>query len=211
MMPGDLSRHYLIQGLMKLNLNLPVESFLAYLELMNTWNRAYNLTAIQDPLARVSRHILDSLAILPWLEGSRIIDVGTGAGLPGIPLAIARPQDTVVLLDSNGKKTRFLCEVKRALSLKNVEIIHMRAEQYQPAEPFDTVMSRAFSELNQMISWTKHLIAPEGVWLAMKGRYPAEELSQLQYATQVHSYRVPDVDGERTCVIIKSNASRYSA
>jgi 16S rRNA (guanine527-N7)-methyltransferase len=202
-MDADLVLHHLTQGLMKFKLNLPIEPFFEYLALMDTWNRAYNLTAIQDPLERVGRHILDSLAIRPWLHGSRLIDVGTGAGLPGVPLAIARPQDTLVLLDSNGKKTRFLQEVKRVLSLQNVEIVNMRAEQYQPAQAFDTVMSRAFSELKQMVTWTEHLIAPEGVWLAMKGRYPTDELSQIHYSTSVYSYTVPNVDGERSCVIIK--------
>ncbi len=206
-MDCDLVLHQLKQGLIKLNLNLDMEPFLAYLALMDTWNRAYNLTAIQDPVERVGRHILDSLAILPWLQGSRMIDVGTGAGLPGIPLAIARPQDTFVLLDSNGKKTRFLLEVKRALSLKNVEIVNLRAEQYRPAQRFDTVMSRAFSELKQMLTWTEHLIAPEGIWLAMKGRYPTDELSQIHYSTHVYSYTVPEVEGERSCVIMKRGAS----
>lgn len=201
----DLALHRLTEGLASLHVNVSVASFLEYLALMETWNRAYNLTAIHLPEERVSRHILDSLAILPWLKGPRIIDVGTGAGLPGIPLAIARPDDAFVLLDSNGKKTRFLHEVKRALGLKNVEIVNMRAEQYQPEQGFDTVISRAFSELKQMLTWTNHLVLPTGTWLAMKGRYPSEELSQIHYPTQVHVYSVPYVEGERSCCCIQRN------
>lgn len=200
----DTVTQRLIDGFARLNVTVGVEPFLEYLALMDTWNRAYNLTAILLPEERVSLHILDSLAILPWVKGGRIIDVGTGAGLPGIPLAIARPDDAFVLLDSNGKKTRFLYEVTRVLGLKNVEIINMRAEQYRPEQGFDTVMSRAFSELKQMFTWTQHLVAPKGIWLAMKGRYPAEELSQIHLPTTVHAYSVPYVEGERSCVIVQS-------
>ncbi len=193
----------LIEGLAHLGLDLAVAPFLHYLSLLNTWNRAYNLTAVRSEEDRVGRHVLDSLAVLPWLRGSTLLDVGTGAGLPGIPLALARPDLSVVLLDSNGKKTRFLHEVKRALSLHNVEVVQARVENYHPSHGFDTVVSRAFSELNQMITWTQHLVADHGIWLAMKGRHPDEELAVFDGRAQVHGYTVPGVEGERCCVIIE--------
>jgi 16S rRNA (guanine527-N7)-methyltransferase len=190
-------------GFVKLGLAQDATVFEDYLNLLDTWNRAYNLTAIQDPSERVSRHILDSLAILPWVQGSCILDVGTGAGLPGVPLALARPDLRITLLDSNGKKTRFLHEVKRALSLANVDIIHSRVEQYSPASGFDTIVSRAFSELDQMMQWTKHLIAEHGIWLAMKGRRPDAELAVVPTPAEIHAYTVPGVEGERCCVVMK--------
>lgn len=194
------------KGLHTLQLNIPLDGFLHYLKLLNKWNHAYNLTAVRDPLSMVSRHILDSLAIIPWMKGLRWIDVGTGAGLPGIPLALTFPDKQVVLIDSNGKKIRFLQEVCRALSLNNVEVIQSRVENYHPAQGFDTVISRAFSELHQMVHWTKHLIAPQGIWLAMKGRYPEHELIKLEYPMQIESYHVEGIDGERCCVIIESKS-----
>ena len=192
----------LLDGFDKLGLVLPFAPFLHYLSLLDTWNRAYNLTAVKQE-ERVGRHVLDSLAILPWVRGPRLLDVGTGAGLPGIPLALARPDMTVVLLDSNGKKTRFLHEVKRALSLNNVEIVQSRAENYHPSQGFDTVVSRALSELKQMIQWTDHLVSEQGIWLAMKGHHPGDELMAIEGQTHVQAYTVPGVEGERCCVIIE--------
>ncbi|RUR13134.1 16S rRNA (guanine(527)-N(7))-methyltransferase RsmG [Legionella sp. km772] len=194
--------HLLIQGLAQFNLSELSSPLFHYLSLLHKWNAAYNLTAIRDIEAMVSKHLLDSLAILPWLQGDSILDVGTGAGLPGIPLAIAQPQRHFVLLDSNGKKVRFLNEVKRQLGLKNLEIVQFRVENYHPNQGFDTVTSRAFSSLEQMIYWTQHLIAQEGVWLAMKGRYPDEELSALNKNYRVQSYTVQGLEGERCCVLI---------
>ncbi|KTD58231.1 glucose inhibited division protein B GidB [Legionella sainthelensi] len=192
------------QGLQSFDLKAISASLADYLFLLNKWNSTYNLTAIRDVEAMVGKHILDSLAILPWLKGNRIIDVGTGAGLPGIPLAIAQPEINFVLLDSNGKKTRFLNEVKRQLNLKNLEIVQNRVENYHPTEGFDTVLSRAFSSLGQMIQWTHHLIADEGIWLAMKGRSPDIELNDIKQNCTVKSYSVAGVDGERCCVIIEN-------
>ena len=140
---------------------------LDYLLLLNKWNQAYNLTAIRDLPDMVTRHILDSLAIVPYIHGVRVIDVGTGPGLPGIPLAITQPHLDIVLLDSNGKKTRFLNEVKRRLHLDNVQVIQSRVENYRDVLSFDTVVSRAFSDIGQMIFWTQHLLARDGIWLAM--------------------------------------------
>lgn len=192
------------QSLQSFDLKAISASLADYLFLLNKWNSTYNLTAIRDVEAMVGKHILDSLAILPWLKGNRIIDVGTGAGLPGIPLALAQPEINFVLLDSNGKKTRFLNEVKRQLNLKNLEIIQNRVENYHPAQGFDTVLSRAFSSLGQMIQWTHHLIADEGIWLAMKGRFPDVELNDIKQNCTVKSYSVAGVDGERCCVIIEN-------
>lgn len=193
------------QGLKQLDIDTAITPLLLhYLALLTKWNRAYNLTAIRDVDAMISRHLLDSLAISPWLKGERILDVGTGAGLPGIPLALAHPEFKLVLLDSNGKKTRFLQEVQRQLELNNIEIIQTRVENYHPGTHFDTLVSRAFSNLAQTITWTQHLVAPNGFWLAMKGCYPKTELDSIQLPYQVESYTVPSLDSERCCVIIKN-------
>lgn len=175
---------------------------LDYLLLLNKWNQAYNLTAIRGLPDMVTRHILDSLAIAPYIQGKRLIDVGTGPGLPGIPLAIMQPQLNIVLLDSNGKKTRFLNEVKRRLDLKNVTVVQSRVENYHADSSFDTVVSRAFSEISQMIAWTEHLIAQDGIWLAMKGQHPAAELAGLTHPYEVRSYKVPGIDEQRCAIII---------
>lgn len=192
----------LSDGLEELGINTPIDGFLQYLHLLYKWNHAYNLTAVRDMEEMATKHILDSLTILPWVKGNHVIDVGSGAGLPGIPLALARPDLTIVLLDSNGKKSRFLQEVKRVLSLTNVSVVQSRVEDYRPAFAFDTIMTRAFSSLEQMIHWTHHLIATDGIWLAMKGRFPTEELALLNQPYRVETYGVSGVDGDRCCVII---------
>ena len=180
------------------------QPLLDYLLLLNKWNQAYNLTAIRDPQVMIHKHIMDSLAIRPWIKKGSLIDVRTGAGLPGIPLAITKPESAVTLLDSNGKKTRFLREVKRTLRLNNVEIVESRAENYHPATGFDTVTSRAFSSLTRMVDWTKHLIAKDGLWLAMKGIYPQNELETLEQPWRIEHYQLDVVEGERCCVIIEN-------
>ena len=192
----------LTAGFKQLGLELPAGPFAHYLSLLCKWNQAYNLTAVRDQETMITRHIFDSLALLPWMKGARMIDVGSGPGLPGIPLALARPDLHVVLLDSNGKKTRFLNEVKRRLALNHVEVVQSRVENYHPTHDFDTVTSRAFSELQQFIHWTRHLIAADGVWLAMKGRYPEQELAAIDNPYRVEPYTVSGLEGERCCVII---------
>ncbi len=192
------------QGIDSLGLELSCDGLLHYLSLLYKWNQAYNLTAVRDMESMVTRHVLDSLAILPWVKGPRLLDVGTGPGLPGVPLALANPELQVVLLDSNGKKIRFLQEVKRALLLDNVEIVQTRVESYQPIKPFDTVTSRAFSELQHMLNCTEHLIATDGIWLAMKGRQPEAELAHINRSYQIESYTVAGNDGERCCIIIEN-------
>lgn len=196
------SEKLLHEGLEELGITVNENQLMDYLGLLEKWNRAYNLTAIRERDTMITHHLLDSLAIAPWVHGERIIDVGTGAGFPGIPLAIAHPEWQITLLDSNGKKTRFLQEVKRSLRLENIDIIQTRVETYLPSPGFDTVTSRAFSALSQMLSWTKHLLNHQGKWLAMKGRYPEEELHTLHQPFQVEHYSVPHLDGERCCIII---------
>lgn len=193
----------LAQGLQQLQLPHAQEALWDYLLLLAKWNNAYNLTAIRDLPAMVTRHVLDSLAILPFISGKRIIDVGSGAGLPGIPLAIVQKECHFVLLDSNGKKTRFLEEVKRKLHLDNITIVQSRVEKYRPSQAFSCVTSRAFSDLAQMVGWTEHLLMPDGIWLAMKGRHPDTELSMIHYPYEVHRYQVLGLDDERCAVIIK--------
>lgn len=201
---SPITTELLLSGLDTMKLNAIADPLSNYLMLLEKWNKAYNLTAVRDPNQMVIRHILDSLAINPWIFGQSLLDVGTGAGLPGIPLAIANPNLQIVLLDSNGKKTRFLEEVRRKLNLKNIEVIQSRVENYQPPFDFDTVTSRAFSELAQMLKWTNHLISKKGVWLAMKGRHPEAELTSIQYPYQIEPYTVPGLDEERCCIIIQN-------
>lgn len=175
------------------------ELLLAYLALLEKWNGAYNLTSVCDPREMVIRHLLDSLAVSPWLRERRLIDVGSGAGLPGIPLAICAPQRQFHLLDSNGKKTRFLFHVKTALGLDNIEVHRARVESFRPAQPYDAVLSRAFASLQEIATCCRHLLAPGGRLLAMKGHYPAQELASVAGQCEilgVHPLEVPGL-GER--------------
>ena len=153
---------------------------LDYLDLLLRWNRSYNLTAVRDPLQGVTRHLLDSLSIAPFLVGERFIDVGTGAGLPGVPLAVLYPQREFHLLDSNGKKTRFLFQVKTALGLDNMAVHQARVESFHCEPAFDTMLSRAFASLEDMVFGCRHLLADDGHFLAMKGVYPGAELAAIE-------------------------------
>jgi len=176
---------------------------LAYLALLQKWNGAYNLTAVRDPAAMVTRHLLDSLALVPWLRGSYCIDVGTGAGLPGVPLAIMFPQREFHLLDSNGKKTRFLFQVQTALALSNITIHHTRVEAFRPSRLFDVVLSRAFASLAEMVAGTRHLLGRDGVFLAMKGASPEAEIDAVAgdcHLRGVHRLSVPGLDEQRHLV-----------
>lgn len=194
----------LVRGLADMQLSLPEDApakLLAYLDLLARWNRAYNLTAVVDQNDMVARHLLDSLAILPWLHGRTLADLGSGAGLPGIPLAIARPDLAVTLIESNGKKTRFLREAKRSLPLANVDVEQVRAQAAQGT--FDTVTARAFASISDMLAWGGHLLAPQGRWLALKGRADPAEIRAVPDAFRlvaVHPLEVPDLEGER-CVV----------
>ncbi|MDC0089565.1 16S rRNA (guanine(527)-N(7))-methyltransferase RsmG [Porticoccaceae bacterium] len=181
------------------------DMLLAYLQLLMTWNRAYNLTAIRDPGEMIKLHLLDSLAVLPHLSGKRLIDVGTGAGLPGIPLAIMCPERDFTLLDSNGKKTRFLFQARCDLGLSNLKEINSRVESHRPEVPYDAVLSRAFTSVADMVNKCSHLLSPEGLFLAMKGKFPQSELSEIGKDYKVnasHTLQVPGVDGERHLIVI---------
>ncbi len=185
-----------------------VDQLLAYLALLVKWNKAYNLTAVRDPLQMVSRHLLDSLAVLPHIEGGRLIDVGTGAGLPGVVLAICRPDWRLSLLDSNGKKTRFLFQVKTELALANITVLHCRVEQHQPDQLYDGVLSRAFATLLDMTAGSHQLLATGGYFYAMKGVYPEQELSELPKHFKVeacHELAVPGESGQRCLVLMRQH------
>jgi len=181
------------------------DMLLAYLQLLMTWNKAYNLTAIRDPGEMIRLHLLDSLAVLPHISGKRLIDVGTGAGLPGIPLAIMCPERDFTLLDSNGKKTRFLFQARCDLGLSNLKEINSRVESHRPEVPYDAVLSRAFTSVADMVNKCSHLLSPEGLFLAMKGKFPQSELSEVGKDYKVnasHTLQVPGVDGERHLIVI---------
>ena len=176
------------------------QQLLAYLQLLHKWNAAYNLTAVRDPEQMVTRHLLDSLAVAPYLPAGNAIDVGTGAGLPGVPLAIVFPQRQFALLDSNGKKTRFLFQVKTALSLDNMQVHHQRVESFQPSGSYDVVLSRAYASLRDMVSSCRHLLAPGGRFLAMKGSLDPGELEQVAASCEVlavHALAVPGLNEQR--------------
>lgn len=181
---------------------------LAYLALLIKWNKAYNLTAVRDPDEMVSRHLLDSLSVVPFVaEGGRNwLDVGSGGGMPGVPLAIMFPELAFTLLDSNGKKTRFLTQVKLELKLANLEVVNSRVEQFQPAIAFDGITSRAFSSLEDFASWTRHLGDTETRWLAMKGVQPDDELQRLPadfLLDACHVLKVPGCQGQRHLLILR--------
>jgi len=202
MAPVDAARK-LSEGLSSLGLGAdPAKEvlLLRYLELLAKWNRTYNLTAIDDPLEMVSRHLLDSLAVVPHLRGRRILDLGSGAGLPGIPLAIWCPDLELHLLDSNGKKIRFLFQVRLSLALVNVTLHHSRAEALEDMPGFDSIVSRAFASLAAMIDVGGHLLAPGGCFLAMKGNLGEDELLAVPAPYTVASrttLAIPGVSGER--------------
>jgi 16S rRNA (guanine527-N7)-methyltransferase len=184
-----------------------VESLLAYLELLVRWNRAYNLTAVRQPQEMVTRHLLDSLAILPWVGNGPLLDAGTGAGLPAVPLAIARPGLEVTALDSAGKKIRFLNQVRRELSLENLQPVQARLESYRPEQDFDVIVSRAFASLADFARAAGHL-AGDVRLLAMKGRRPEKELAELPRWVQVVSVEqleVPGLQEDRHLVIMSLN------
>ena len=197
-------------GLKKLNIELSddkIELLLAYHALLVKWNKAYNLTAVRDPEEMIRRHLLDSLSILPHITGDRILDVGTGPGLPGIPLAICFPEKNLTLLDSNGKKTRFLTQAKIELKLDNMTPVQSRIESFE-TEPFDAITSRAFATLKDMVDGSIHLLKDEGYFYAMKGLYPTEEIGELDNRTTVvdcFALHVPGEEAERHLVKIQKS------
>ena len=182
----------------------PCDAYLWFLGELAKWNKAYNLTAIRDPGQMLTHHLLDSLSILPYLQGQRCLDVGTGAGLPGLILALARPDTHWTLLDSKSKKIRFLQHVLYELKPSNVELALSRVEDYRPAQSFSTIVSRAFSSLSNFYQLTAHLKAEDGQLLAMKGAVPLQEIAELpaMESTTVR-LQVPGMDSERHLIIIK--------
>jgi 16S rRNA (guanine527-N7)-methyltransferase len=176
-----------------------------YLDLLEKWNRVYNLTAIRERSRMVTHHLLDSLAVLPHLRGPRVLDVGSGAGLPGIPIAIAGPALQVTLLESNHKKSAFLTQAVAELSLANVQVVTERVESWQPEARFDTIVSRAFAELGEFVALAGRLLAPQGVLAAMKGVHPFEEIERLPQGYRVERVvrlGVPGLDAERHLVLM---------
>lgn len=199
-------RPMLMSSLEALGLDLSVEQIdklMSYLTLLQKWNKVYNLTAIRDPKEMLIKHLLDSLAVVPHIEGKRIIDVGTGGGVPGIPLAICFPEKQIDLLDSNSKKTRFLIQAKAELDLKNTQVIHCRVEEYNPESLYDGVISRAFAAMEDMLHWTNHLIPNEGVWWAMKAQKDFEDLSKLPGLVKIEKVielEIPHLHAERMLI-----------
>ena len=205
-------KNILEDGLSNIGLTLSadkIDQLLHYHQLLIKWNKVYNLTAVRNPEEMVSRHLLDSLIISPFIEGERFLDVGTGAGLPGIVLAITFPDREFDLLDSNGKKTRFLFQVKTELALQNIEIFNSRVENHEVEQPYDGIFSRAFATLEDMLGGSQHLLTQSGHYYAMKGNYPDQELSTIEKDYMVkacHPLEVPGADGQRHLVVIKNRS-----
>lgn len=204
----------LAAGVAALGFTLPdsaEEKLAAYLALLEKWNRVYNLTAVRDAERMVSHHLLDSLAVVPFFQGGgsdliRVLDVGSGGGLPGIPLAIARPEVQVTLIDSIAKKTAFLLQAKAELGLANVQVVTGRVEDYRPAAKFDVITSRAFSDLKAFVDLTRHLLVQGGCWLAMKGVLPHEEIVLLPDWVKVsanHALVVPGLEASRHLIVLE--------
>ena len=197
------------QGLIALGLSLDEvarQQLIHYLQLLEKWNKAYNLTSVRKPEQMVTHHLLDSLVMIPYIKGPRILDVGSGAGLPGIPLAIANPGWQVEMLDSNNKKTRFIKQAILELGIENAGVVHSRVEEYHPDRPYDTVISRAYSSLEKMVETAGQHCAKDGCLLAMKGAYPMMELEQIPESFQVSEVcplKVPNLGAERHVVVLK--------
>lgn len=185
---------------------------LDYMALIHKWNKVHNLTAIRDPEEMVTLHLLDSLSILPYLphpqasgvSSEHLLDVGSGAGLPGIVIALTRPDLRVTTLDSVGKKASFMRQAKAELKIDNLQVVGGRVEDFSPEQPFDVIVSRAFSEMDLFVRLTRHLLKPGGHWLAMKGVYPQDELAKLDgLAHQVVELKVPGLAAQRHLVFLK--------
>ena len=196
-----------------MGLALPDETlsrFASYLQLLEKWNRVHNLTAVRETERMVVLHLLDSLSVLPHIEEVRtLIDVGTGGGLPGIPIALARPGLRVTLLDSSSKKTSFLEQARAELALTNVDVVCARVERWHPERSYDVVVSRAFADLGEFIEQAQHLVAPGGRMLAMKGVYPFEEIARVPAShrvAQVAELHVPQLDAKRHLVFVERAA-----
>lgn len=196
------------QGLVELGLfatDQQLNLLLSYLLLLDKWNASFNLSGVVEINSMVSRHLLDSLAINAHLQGSVFVDIGSGAGLPGIPLAILNPENHFILVDSNGKKTRFLFQAKTELGLANIDVENCRIEHYQSTQQIDMVICRAFSALGDAVSKSQHLLEKEGKFLAMKGRYPEDEIAALPNCFEISKttkLQIPGNDSERHLIEI---------
>ncbi len=203
----DVCEKIIQQGLESLEIPCDenqLASLLQFIKLIEKWNKAYNLTAVRNKEEMAQLHILDSLTILPFIHGNRVADIGTGAGLPGIPLAIFLPDVEFTLIDSNSKKTRFVQQAILELKLTNVTVLHSRVEDFQPDQLFSTVTMRAFASLQNIMRLTQHLIAPSGILLAMKGLQPEQkEIDALENACTVIPLTVPEVETERCLIRIE--------
>jgi len=199
----------LIDGLQRMALKLSdqmIDQLMTYLNLVEKWNRVYNLTAIRERDEMIKLHFLDSLSILNHVHLKNILDVGSGAGFPGIVLAITKPELKVTVMDSVNKKTTFMQQVKSELALTNLDVVNSRVEDYQPITLFEAVTSRAFSNLKNMMSLTQHTLKKEGVWLAMKSKDVKEELEEFEKNQYILiPLEVPFIDAERYLVILKKD------
>ena len=200
----------LAQGVASMGLTVTLEAqekLLAYLNLLHKWNKVYNLTAVREPLEMVTLHLLDSLSVLPHVHSRNLLDVGSGGGLPGIVLAICKPELQVTTIDTVQKKAIFMRQVKGELGLDNLTAVHARVENFQPSEPIELVISRAFSEIALFIQLTKHLIAENGQWFAMKGVMPSAELEGLPVQpSSIIPLKVAGLDAERHLLVFKNAA-----
>ncbi|MFC4310274.1 16S rRNA (guanine(527)-N(7))-methyltransferase RsmG [Steroidobacter flavus] len=198
----------LIAGAAQLGIELSgaqAQQLIRLLDELDDWNQRMNLTAIKERSAQISKHLLDSLSVQPFVQGERVLDVGTGAGFPGMPLAIVNPSKQFVLLDSTAKKLKFIDHTAQLLELPNVQTVHTRAENFRPAQRFDIVLSRAVGPVEQFVKWAGHLVVGGGRLLAMKGRHPEAELGKLPSGWKlaaVHRLNVPTLDEERHLVEI---------
>ncbi len=199
----------LIDGLQRMALKLSdqmIDQLMTYLNLVEKWNRVYNLTAIRERDEMIKLHFLDSLSIFNHVHVKNILDVGSGAGFPGIVLAITKPELKVTVMDSVNKKTTFMQQVKSELALTNLDVVNSRVEDYQPITLFEAVTSRAFSNLKNMMSLTQHTLKKEGVWLAMKSKDVKEELEEFEKNQYILiPLEVPFIDAERYLVILKKD------
>ena len=205
----------LANGICQMGLEISVQvqqQLLQYLALLQKWNKVYNLTAVRNPQEMVTLHLLDSLSVLPYLKGPRLLDVGSGAGLPGIVIAICRPELQVTTIDTVQKKTIFMRQVKGELGLENLYVVHARVEEYHPQQPYDQVISRAFSEIALLIQLTRHLIAKGGEWLAMKGLVPTLELATLAVKPKaIVPLQVAGLEAQRHLVVFDSMGEESKA
>lgn len=197
------------RGVAELGLELAPDAagkLLGHLELLEKWNRVHNLTSIRDVAKSVSVHLLDSLAVAPYVSGVRVLDAGSGAGFPGLPVALARPELQVDLLDSNHKKCAFLRQALAEAGARNAKVVCDRVEAYRPASPYDCILSRALADLAEIVALTEHLLAPGGVIAAMKGVHPFEEIERIPSGfrvSQVHALSVPGLSAERHLVLVE--------